>query len=165
MASAHAVVEPVGDHRAVIGCGQHEGKLASDIAHENLLGGNAIRRCIIRITDKLNAWRYFRHGRSRRFQEEPLVVQRVFLRIHPGSDPVTTAPVSGRRPGAVSRAAAGVNDSILAVGRILMALICVTSGIEKLLDPGATPSAIGSKGLTYPNILAVLTAILEAGGG
>jgi hypothetical protein len=30
----HAIVETVGDHRAVIGCGQHEGKLASDIAHE-----------------------------------------------------------------------------------------------------------------------------------
>ena len=30
----HAIVETVGDHRAVIGCGQHEGKLASDVAHE-----------------------------------------------------------------------------------------------------------------------------------
>ncbi len=34
---ADAIVEPVGDHRAVIGRGQHEGKLASDVAHKNLL--------------------------------------------------------------------------------------------------------------------------------
>jgi hypothetical protein len=53
MGSAHAVVEPVGDHRAVIGCGQHEGKLASDIAHENLLGGNAIRRWIFESPTRL----------------------------------------------------------------------------------------------------------------
>jgi hypothetical protein len=33
-ASAHAIVEPVDDHRAVIGCGEHKGKLASDVAHE-----------------------------------------------------------------------------------------------------------------------------------
>ena len=30
----HAIVETIGDHRAVIGCVQHESKLASDVAHE-----------------------------------------------------------------------------------------------------------------------------------
>jgi putative oxidoreductase len=60
---------------------------------------------------------------------------------------------------------AGVNDAILAIGRILIALIFVSSGIEKFMDLGVTASAIESKGLPYPNILAVLTAILETGGG
>jgi hypothetical protein len=78
---------------------------------------------------------------------------------------MTTTPVSGSPVRADIRAAAGVNDSILAIGRILIALIFVSSGIEKFMDLGATASAIGSKGLPYPNILAVLTAILEAGGG
>src|SRR5262249_28411852 len=63
------------------------------------------------------------------------------------------------------RAAAGVNDAILAIGRILIALIFVSSGIEKFMDLGATASAIGSKGLPSANVLAVLTAIVEAGGG
>ncbi|HEY6754659.1 MAG TPA: DoxX family protein [Pseudolabrys sp.] len=63
------------------------------------------------------------------------------------------------------RAAAGVNDAMLAVGRILIALIFVSSGIEKFIDLGATASAIGSKGLPYPNALAVLTAIVEFFGG
>jgi putative oxidoreductase len=63
------------------------------------------------------------------------------------------------------RAAAGVNDAMLAIGRILIAIIFVSSGIEKFMDLGATASAIGSKGLPYANVLAVLTATLEAGGG
>jgi putative oxidoreductase len=56
---------------------------------------------------------------------------------------MTTTTVSGSPAGADIRAAAGDNDSILAIGRILIA----------------------SKGLPYPNILAVLTANLETGGG
>lgn len=63
------------------------------------------------------------------------------------------------------RAAAGVNDAMLAIGRILIAIIFVTSGIEKFMDLGATASAIGAKDLPYANVLAVLTAIVEAGGG
>ena len=63
------------------------------------------------------------------------------------------------------RAAAGVNDTMLAIGRVLIALIFVSSGIEKFMDLGETASAIGSKGLPFANVLAVLTAILEAGGG
>lgn len=78
---------------------------------------------------------------------------------------MTTTTVSGSPVRADIRAAAGVNDSILAIGRILIALIFVSSGIEKFMDLGVTASAIESKGLPYPNILAVLTAILETGGG
>ena len=47
------------------------------------------------------------------------------------------------------RAAAGVNDAMLAIGRILIAIIFVTSGIEKFMDLGATASAIGAKDLPY----------------
>ena len=63
------------------------------------------------------------------------------------------------------RAAAGVNDTMLAIGRILIALIFVSSGIEKFMDLRAAASAIGSKDLPFANVLAVLTAIVEAGGG
>jgi uncharacterized membrane protein YphA (DoxX/SURF4 family) len=63
------------------------------------------------------------------------------------------------------RAAAGVNDTILAIGRVLIALIFVSSGVEKFMDLGVTASAISSKGLPFTNVLAVLTAVLEAGGG
>ena len=78
---------------------------------------------------------------------------------------MTTTTASGSPVRADIRASAGVNDAFLAIGRILIALIFVSSGIEKFMDLGAAASAIGSKGLPYPNILAVLTAILETGGG
>jgi hypothetical protein len=58
---------------------------------------------------------------------------------------MTTTTVSGSPAGADIRAAAGVNDSILAIGRILIALIFVSSGIEKFMDLGAAASAIDSK--------------------
>jgi putative oxidoreductase len=64
-----------------------------------------------------------------------------------------------------TRAAAGVNDAMLAVGRVLLAIIFVMSGLEKVMDLGATAVAIGGKGLPIPNVLAVATAILELGGG
>jgi putative oxidoreductase len=63
------------------------------------------------------------------------------------------------------RAAAGVNDAILAIGRVLIALIFVSSGIEKFIDLGKTASVIASKDLPYPDVLAVLTATLELIGG
>jgi putative oxidoreductase len=64
-----------------------------------------------------------------------------------------------------TRSAAGVNDAMLAVGRFLLAIIFVMSGLEKVMDLGATAAAIGGKGLPMPNVLAVATAILELGGG
>src|SRR6478736_2604837 len=78
---------------------------------------------------------------------------------------MTVNTMTGDLTQADIRAAAGVNDTMLAIGRILIALIFVSSGIEKFMDLGATASAVGSKGLPYANVLAVLTAIVEAGGG
>ena len=63
------------------------------------------------------------------------------------------------------RAAAGVNDAFLLVGRILIALIYLSSGAEKFMDLAGTTSAIASKGLPVPNILAMATATLELAGG
>jgi putative oxidoreductase len=63
------------------------------------------------------------------------------------------------------RAAAGVNDALLAIGRVMIAVMFVMSGLEKAMDLGATASAIGSKGLPAPFILAILTTVLELGGG
>jgi putative oxidoreductase len=63
------------------------------------------------------------------------------------------------------RAAAGVNDALLAIGRILIAIIFVSSGIEKFMDLGQTASALASKNLPYPDVLAALTATLELAGG
>jgi uncharacterized membrane protein YphA (DoxX/SURF4 family) len=40
------------------------------------------------------------------------------------------------------RAAAGVNDTILAIGRVLIALIFVSSGVEKFMDLGVTASRL-----------------------
>jgi putative oxidoreductase len=77
------------------------------------------------------------------------------------------------------RAAAGVNDAFVLLGRILIAAIFVASGAEKFMDLGATAGAIESKNLpipqmlatylpsgwTMPYALAVATAVLELGGG
>jgi len=63
------------------------------------------------------------------------------------------------------RAAAGVNDAMLTIGRVLIAVIFVLSGIEKVMDLGATAAAIGGKGLPMPYVAAVATAFVELGGG
>ena len=77
------------------------------------------------------------------------------------------------------RAAAGVHDAFVLLGRILLAAIFVASGAEKFMDLGATAAAIESKNLpipqmlatylpsgwTMPYVLAVATAALELGGG
>jgi putative oxidoreductase len=63
------------------------------------------------------------------------------------------------------RKTAGVNDGLLAVGRVVIALMFIASGIEKFMDLGATASAIGSKNLPFPDVLAFATAVLETGGG
>jgi putative oxidoreductase len=60
---------------------------------------------------------------------------------------------------------AGVNDVILAIGRIIFAVIFIMSGAEKFMDIGSTAAAIGSKGLPMPQVLALATAALELGGG
>jgi len=63
------------------------------------------------------------------------------------------------------RAAAGVNDAMLALGRVVIAIMFVMSGLEKFMDLGAAATEIGSKNLPMPYELAVLTACLEFGGG
>jgi putative oxidoreductase len=63
------------------------------------------------------------------------------------------------------RTAAGVNDALLALGRVVIAVMFVMSGLEKFMDLGATATMIGSKNLPMPYVLAVLTACLEFGGG
>jgi putative oxidoreductase len=63
------------------------------------------------------------------------------------------------------RAAAGVNDALLAVGRVVIAIMFVMSGVEKVMDLPGTAAAIGGKGLPMPYVLAVATAVLELGGG
>jgi len=77
----------------------------------------------------------------------------------------TTALVNVRPTHANVRAAAGVNDAMLALGRVVIAVIFVSSGIEKFMDLGGTASEIASKHLPYPEVLAVLTATLESVGG
>jgi uncharacterized membrane protein YphA (DoxX/SURF4 family) len=54
---------------------------------------------------------------------------------------MTVNTMTGDLTQADIRAAAGVNDTMLAIGRILIALIFVSSGIEKFMDLGATASA------------------------
>jgi putative oxidoreductase len=77
------------------------------------------------------------------------------------------------------RAAAGVNDAFVLLGRILIAIIFVSSGAEKFMDLGATAASIASKNLpipevvatylpagwTMPYVLAVASAAVELGGG
>lgn len=72
---------------------------------------------------------------------------------------------NAKSPDADIRAMAGVNDIILAVGRIVFAVLFIFAGFEKFIDLPGTAEAIGSKGLPFPQVLAVLTAALELGGG
>jgi len=64
-----------------------------------------------------------------------------------------------------SRAIAGVNDAVLAIGRVIFALIFIASGIEKFMGLDATAAMIASKGLPMPHVAATATAALEFGGG
>jgi len=63
------------------------------------------------------------------------------------------------------RAAAGVNDAMLAAGRVLIAILFVMSGLEKVMDIPGTAAAIGGKGLPMPSALAIATVVVELGGG
>lgn len=63
------------------------------------------------------------------------------------------------------RAMAGVSDALLAVGRIVLAVMFILSGAEKAMDIAGTAAMIASKGLPMPQVLAVATAALELGGG
>jgi putative oxidoreductase len=54
---------------------------------------------------------------------------------------------------------------VLAVGRIVIAILFVMSGLEKAMDLNGTAAAIGGKGLPLPQVLAVATVVVELGGG
>jgi putative oxidoreductase len=75
----------------------------------------------------------------------------------------TTTPV--RHPQQDIRAAAGVNDAVLLVGRIALVLMFVMSGAEKFMSLSGTAGAIASKELPYPQVLAAGAAALELIGG
>ena len=77
----------------------------------------------------------------------------------------TTYSRSEAAVGGDVRAAAGVNDAVLAVGRILIAILFVLSGLEKAVDLSATAAAIGGKNLPMPYVLAIATVVVELGGG
>ena len=63
------------------------------------------------------------------------------------------------------RAAAGVNDALLAIGRVIVAIIFIQSGLEKFMDPGDTAQALAGKGFPMPEAFAMATVALELGGG
>jgi len=77
----------------------------------------------------------------------------------------STYAVPAQVPESDIRAAAGVNDALLAVGRVVFAVIFLLSGFEKFMDLAGTAGMIGSKGLPLPSVLAIATAALELGGG
>ncbi len=51
------------------------------------------------------------------------------------------------------------------VGRILISYIFITSGWGKIFHFVGTAAAMGGKGLPFPEILLVLTILVELGGG
>jgi putative oxidoreductase len=56
-------------------------------------------------------------------------------------------------------------DSAALVGRILLAVIFVISGFNKIMGFGGTTGYISSKGLPLPEVLAIITILIELGGG
>ncbi len=58
-----------------------------------------------------------------------------------------------------------LQNPLALVGRILLALIFVTSGFSKISGFDGTVGYIASKGLPMASIVAVLTIIIELGGG
>ena len=56
-------------------------------------------------------------------------------------------------------------DTLALVGRILLGLIFVLSGFEKLTDFPGTAGYIASKGLPMAQVLAALSVAIELGGG
>jgi putative oxidoreductase len=57
------------------------------------------------------------------------------------------------------------SDALALVGRILLGSIFVLSGFQKLTGFSAVAAGIAGKGLPMPEVLAVLTVIIELGAG
>ncbi len=58
-----------------------------------------------------------------------------------------------------------LQNPLALVGRILLALIFVTSGFSKISGFDGTVGYIASKGLPMASVVAVLTILIELGGG
>ena len=58
-----------------------------------------------------------------------------------------------------------LQDTAALVGRILLAFLFIKSGFGKIGGFDGTVAAIASKGLPLPQIVAVLTILVELGGG
>jgi putative oxidoreductase len=57
------------------------------------------------------------------------------------------------------------SDALALVGRILLGLIFVLSGFQKLMGFSGLIATLAGKGLPLPEVLAVLTVAIELGGG
>ncbi len=60
---------------------------------------------------------------------------------------------------------ANVQDTAALVGRILLALIFITSGFGKITGFEGTVGHIASKGLPLPQVGAIIAIVVELGGG
>ena len=56
-------------------------------------------------------------------------------------------------------------DALALVGRILVAVIFVLSGFQKLTGFSGVAAAIAGKGLPMPEVLAALSVVIELGAG
>lgn len=61
--------------------------------------------------------------------------------------------------------AAGSNDTLLLLGRVLMAALFLVAGIQKLMGYAATVGYFTKLGLPAPDALAVIAIVIELGAG
>jgi putative oxidoreductase len=59
----------------------------------------------------------------------------------------------------------GQNDAVALIGRILMSVIFITSGVGKLIGFSATEHMIDSKGVPLPEVATTIAILIELGGG
>lgn len=77
--------------------------------------------------------------------------------------PTTTYTTTGVSHPAGTRFA--IYDSGLLIGRIVLVLMYIFSGISKFGDLAGTAASISGKGLPVPMVLAVIAALVEVIGG
>lgn len=58
-----------------------------------------------------------------------------------------------------------VQDTISLVGRVLISLIFISAGFNKIINFSDAAAYITSQGLPYPSVLAFIAIIFELGGG
>jgi putative oxidoreductase len=59
----------------------------------------------------------------------------------------------------------GLNDGAALLGRLLLAVIFILSGVQKLMDFGGTVAFMGAEGLPVPMLAAIVAVIVECVGG